>query len=169
VDFLIPPSRPSDRGGELRDIEPDFGAIIAPGLELAFLDRRRVALAGWTPFGEEAARDVCGCGAGAFVVLKALAFDGRGESKDAYDLDYALRWHGRSVDDIAESLSPLMESADTRRAIEVLRRDSLTHDAVGPRRVAEFLFGAPDDEIQAGVAGFTARLLDRLGSARETL
>lgn len=36
VDFLIPPSLDGDRGGKLRDIEPDFAAIIAPGLLCAF-------------------------------------------------------------------------------------------------------------------------------------
>ncbi len=36
VDFLIPPSLPDARGGVLRDIERDFAAIIAPGLQLAF-------------------------------------------------------------------------------------------------------------------------------------
>jgi hypothetical protein len=35
VDFLIQPSLPEDRGGKLRDIEPDFAAVIAPGLHLA--------------------------------------------------------------------------------------------------------------------------------------
>ena len=48
IDFLIPPSTDADEGGTIRSIEPDFAAIIPPGL--------------------------------------ALAFDLRGESKDAYDL-----------------------------------------------------------------------------------
>lgn len=44
VDFLIPPSRPDDRGGALRNIEPEFAAIIAPGLhhpEAGFPGARR--------------------------------------------------------------------------------------------------------------------------------
>ncbi|GEM_PF-1343156 len=39
VDFLIQPSLAGDKGGKLRDIEPDFAAIIAPGLKLAFQER----------------------------------------------------------------------------------------------------------------------------------
>src|SRR6266545_3694337 len=70
VDFLIPPSREGDRGGKLRDIEPDFAAIIAPGLRCAFRDRQRVTLEGRTLFGEKATREVWVCGAGAYVVLK---------------------------------------------------------------------------------------------------
>ena len=39
MDFLIPPSSSTDRGGSLRNIEKDFAAMIAPGLGLAFRDR----------------------------------------------------------------------------------------------------------------------------------
>ena len=55
VDFLIPPSLEGDRAGRLRDIEPDFAAIIAPGLRCAFRDRQRVTIGGRTLFGEKAA------------------------------------------------------------------------------------------------------------------
>jgi hypothetical protein len=51
VDFLIPPSRPSDQGGALRNLEVDFAAFIISGLRLAFLDRQTVRLSGKTIFG----------------------------------------------------------------------------------------------------------------------
>ena len=53
VDFLIPPSLPGDQGGELRDIEPDFAAFIAPGLELAFESRELGKLTSKTISGEQ--------------------------------------------------------------------------------------------------------------------
>jgi len=90
VDFLIQPSLPGDRGGKLRNIEADFAAVIAPGLHLAFQDRERISLSGQTIMGEQAAREVWICGPGAYVVLKALAFNLRGENKDAYDLFYVV-------------------------------------------------------------------------------
>ena len=31
IDFLMPPTSPDDRGGSLRDLEPDFAAVVAPG------------------------------------------------------------------------------------------------------------------------------------------
>jgi len=37
-------------------------------------------------------------GPGAFVVLKALAFKGRGENKDAYDLYHLVRNFGEGVE-----------------------------------------------------------------------
>jgi hypothetical protein len=159
VDFLIQPTRPEDRGGSLRDIERDFAAIIAPGLQLAFEDRRRLTLSGRTTMGEDASRDVWVCGPGAYVVLKALAFDLRGENKDAYDLFYVLRNYGGGVEEVSKCLRPLLVDSDASRALAILQRDFLDHDGVGPRRVAEFLVGRRDDAIQADVVGYIEALL----------
>lgn len=161
VDFLIQPSLAGDKGGKLRDIEPDFAAIIAPGLKLAFQDRQRVTIDGRTLFGEKATRDFWSCGAGAFVVLKAFAFDGRGENKDAYDLYYVVRNYGAGVDDVVAKLEPLLADAEAQKALGILRRDFIDPESVGPRRAAEFLTGGADDVIQADVAGFVRQLLDK--------
>lgn len=160
VDFLIPPSLPGDRGGALRNVEPDFAAIIAPGLHLAFLDREQVTISGTTVVGEQATRAVWVCGAGAYVVLKSLAFNLRGENKDAYDLYYLVRNYGASVDDVASRLKPLLGDPAADEAIHILKRDFPEHDGVGPRRVADFLSDAPNEEIQADVVGFIGQTLD---------
>ena len=163
VDFLIQPSRADDRGGTLRNIERDFAAVIAPGLQLAFKDRERITLSGKTIMGEQATRQIWVCGPGAFVVLKSLAFRLRGENKDAYDLYYLVRNYGTGVDDVASRLLPLLTDPEAEQAIDSLKQDFLTHDGVGPRRVAEFLLGAADDETQADVVGFVDQLLQRCG------
>lgn len=160
IDFLIPPSNSDDKGGRLLNIEKDFAAIITPGLELAFMDRRRVSLSGLTIRGESASREIWVCGPGAFVVLKALAFLGRGENKDAYDLYYLVRNFGSNIEELAASLRPLMGNDFTKQALSVLHSDFREHDAIGPRRVADFLQGGQDDEIQADVVGFITALLD---------
>ena len=162
IDFLMPPTSPGDRGGSLRDLEPDFAAVIAPGLELAFRDRIRLSLSGQTIVGEGATREIWVCGPGAFVVLKVLAFELRGENKDAYDLFDVLRNYGASLDDVAERLRPLLDNENTRRAIEILRRDFQSDNGVGPRRAAAFRTGGPDAAIQADVVGFVAALLRAL-------
>ena len=159
VDFLIPPSRPDDRGGTLRDIEPDFAAVIAPGLHLAFEDRERITLAGKTIMGEQAQREVWVSGPGAYVVLKSIAFRLRGENKDAYDLYYLVRNYGAGVDDVAARLGPLIGDPSAQQALDYLRQDFRTHDGIGPRRVAEFISGAADDTIQADVVGFIGQLI----------
>jgi hypothetical protein len=154
VDFLIQPSLPDDIGGKLRDIEQDFAAVIAPGLQLAFQDRTKITLSGKTIEGERATREIWICGPAAYIVLKALAFNLRGENKDAYDLFYVLRNYGDDVSAIVARLDPLRGDPATMEAIEILRRDFVSHDGLGPMRVAEFLTGGSDDTIQADVVGF---------------
>jgi hypothetical protein len=163
LDFLIQPSREGDKPGGLRDLEGDFAAIIAPGLRCAFRDRKRVTLQGTTLFGEKATREAWVSDAGAYVVLKALAFDSRGENKDAYDLFYVVRNYGGGVDDVAAKLRPLLDDPEAQRALEILRRDFSEPDAVGPMRVAAFVTGGKDDALQVDVVGFVAQLLDKVG------
>jgi len=159
VDFVIPPSLDEDKGGKIRHIEKDFAAVITPGLRLAFRDRQRLSLRGMTILGEKASREIWVCGPGAFVVLKALAFGTRGENKDAYDLYYVIRNYGASVEDLLEHLNPILHEQETQEALQILSRDFTEPDRVGPRRVAEFMYRSPNDEMQADVAGFVRELL----------
>ena len=159
VDFVIPPSLDEDEGGKIRHIDNNFAAIITPGLHLAFQDRRRITLEGSTILGEKATRKIWVCGPGAFIILKALAFGTRGENKDAYDLYYMIRNYGSGIDEILKHLKPMLHEQESQKAIQILRRDFSEPDGVGPRRVAEFLYAAPSDEVQADVAGFCRELL----------
>ena len=161
IDFLIPPSNPRQFGGTLLHIYPGFAPVVVDCLDLAFEDRRKVRLSGLTPFGEKATRDVWICGAGAFTVLKALAFGNRGDTKDAYDLAYV--WRHLGVDIVAEFLKPRLRNKCVNSALNTIRKDFATFDCIGPRRAAEFLYGRPDDETQADVVGMAIRLLDLLG------
>jgi hypothetical protein len=163
VDFLMPPPGPGVSGGSLQNIDNDLAAIITPGLNLAFADQIEVPLAGATVLGEKAKRTVRVCGAGGFTVLKALAFRNRGENKDAYDLFYVLRSFGSGVDAVARRLLPLKDDAAARLAFEYLREDFSEVDSVGPRRVADFIHGRPDDEVQADTRGLVLDLLEALG------
>jgi hypothetical protein len=160
VDFLIPPSLDTDKGGDLRHIEKDFAAVITPGLRLAFQDKKKISLKGVTLKGEKAEREIWVCGPGAFIVLKALAFHQRGENKDAYDLYFVIRNYGSGIDEVCECLSPLLKEAETKRALEILFRDFVDPDSLGPSRVAQFQYNEPNPEIQADVAGYIRELLD---------
>jgi hypothetical protein len=160
VEFLIPPSDSSDRPGSLRNLEGDFAAIITPGLQLAFLNRKRVTLDGRTILNETAKRDVWVCGAGAFIVLKALAFRNRGANKDAYDLFYVLRNYGRGPKDVAAELKPYVRDPSTQRAFEILREDFGSPESVGPRRAARFLEVPDEAAVAADVVAFVSRFLD---------
>ncbi|MDD9947851.1 MAG: hypothetical protein OXU20_42825 [Myxococcales bacterium] len=100
-------------------------------------------------------------------MLKALAFDSRGENKDAYDLFYVIRNYGGGMGDVLGRLRPLLDDDEATKAVEVLRRDFTDPEAVGPRRVAEFVSGGPSDEVQADVVGFVSQLLMSLDEAPE--
>ncbi len=160
IDFLVPPISDDDEGGQIKNIENDFAAVITPGLELAFKDKMKITLDGYTICGEKAKREVYVCGPGAFVVLKALAFRVRGENKDAYDLFYHIRNYGSGVEDIAEALKPLLHEKETKDAIKILSEDFTGNDSVGAVRVARFITGSTDEAIQAEVAGFVRNLID---------
>ena len=167
VDFLIPPSLEADKGGELRHIERDFAAVITPGLRLAFRDRQKVSLEGLSLVGEKASREIWVCGPGAFVVLKALAFELRGENKDAYDLYFVIRNYASGVDDVCRCLGPLLKEEETQKALEILNRNFSEPDGVGPSRVAQFLYGGPDADLQADVVGFVRELLTKCDVMRK--
>jgi hypothetical protein len=165
VDFLIPPSLDTDKGGDLRHIEKDFAAVITPGLRLAFQDKKKVPLKGTTLMGEKAEREIWVCGPGAFIVLKALAFHQRGENKDAYDLYFVIRNYGKGVDDVFKCLSPLLKEAETKKAIEIMTRDFVDPESLGPSRVTQFQYNEPNPDLQADVAGYTRELLDKCSKA----
>ncbi len=159
VDFLIPATLETDRGGALRNLEEGFAAIITPGLELAFEDKRLVTLKGETLHHEQATREVWVCEAAAFMVLKALAFDGRGENKDAYDLIYMLQNYGHGVEDVFARLQPLLNAPPTQQALAILKRDFVGVDSVGILRLAEFLGDTQDANVRADASGAVRSLL----------
>jgi hypothetical protein len=102
------------------------------------------------------------CGPGAFVVLKALAFRNRGENKDAYDLVYVLRSFGSGVQAVAQRLLPLRQDEVAQLALGHLREDFSEIDSVGPKRVADFAHGRPDDDLQADARGLVLDLFEAL-------
>lgn len=155
IDFLIPPSSDQDKGGSLRNLQGDLAAVITPGLHLAFRDREVVPVDGETLSGGTARRLINVCGPGAFLVLKLLAFKGRGENKDAYDLWYILQ----TRTDCAARYRSLRDDAKAREALAILQEDFTEGGRIGPRRVAEFLFGSADEDFQADVAGLVRALI----------
>jgi hypothetical protein len=165
VDFLIAPADPLPNSGNrnIRVIEHDLSAVATRALPLAFKDRVRVSLIGKTLRGEEATRSLWVCGAGAFLVLKALAFKGRGEPKDAYDLLYVLQnFGGNYLDDLVDSLRPYLSDDSTKEALEILAADFSSSNALGPRRAAAFVNRDNDEEYCADLAGAVGELRNRL-------
>ena len=61
--------------------------------------------------------------------------------------------------DVAALLSPLLSDEIAQKALGHLSEDFLDPESIGPRRVAEFLYGRPDPETQADAMGFIRQLL----------
>lgn len=163
VDFLMPPAPGQDPTRRVQNLEPDFGALVTRGLELAFNERVQVAIAGRTLSGEEATREVPVCGPGAFIVLKTFAFADRSEPKDAFDLTYVIRGTPGGA---AEVAAKLKEHAATHQeivdeAVGLLGRDFETPAHLGPRRAADFAYldGEDLDGAAADAHGYVDDLL----------
>ena len=164
VDFLIPPDENAPVPNRVFHLESDFAAIVTPGLDLAFTDRRERELCGQVASGAQVTRSVPVCGPGAYTVLKALAFGNRAEPKDAYDLFYV--WRGVGLPEVVACLDALRASRSVKVALSVIERDFCAHDGLGPVETARFVTGGLDDEVQADVVGYAQeflRLMGRLG------
>ena len=72
---------------------------------------------------------------------------------------YLLRNYGRGVSEVAAELRPLLTDASAVKAMEYLRSDFASSDAIEPSRAAELLYGRLDAAIQADAAGFVRQLL----------
>ncbi len=166
VDFLMPPAPEQAATLRVQNLQPDFGALVTPGLELAFDERVEVDLDGHTLKGERARRTIPICGPAAFVVLKALAFGDRGEPKDAYDLVYVVRHSPGRGRAIAERLATHAErhASIVARAIRLLARDFDGPDGLGPTRAAGFTIAEPAapgelDDAAADAQGYVDDVL----------
>lgn len=162
IDFLIPPPDDNAKPGTTKNLEEDFAAIIMPGVELAHEHNFKLTLTDQTIRGEKASRQIRVCGLGPFIVLKALAIQGRNEPKDAYDLCYLLQNHPGGIETAAEALRPLLDNEHSKKAIRVLENDFQGLDYIGPRRVADFLYGETDEDTQAQAYAIVADLLHEL-------
>ncbi len=159
VNFLIPKISSDETDGSIKHLQPDFGAIITPGLELGFMDRINIPLSGTTPLRENTKRNVWVCGPGAYIILKALSFANRGENKDAYDLFYIIRNYGSGHKEVLQHLLPLIDNEHGKKAIDILQKDFTDPHSIGPMRVARFLYKQPHEATQVEVAGFVNQLL----------
>jgi Nucleotidyl transferase AbiEii toxin, Type IV TA system len=168
VDFLMPPIPGAEKGGQVQALEGDFGALIAPGLELAFEERQEIPIEGLTLQGEKANRTIPVCGPATFVVLKALAFADRGEPKDAYDLLYVVRRWPAGVADIAGRLaSHATAHGDVvERALRALANNFAEPASIGPRRAASFE-GESVNDLEAATADAHGFIDDLLRACRE--
>ncbi len=161
VDFLMPPVEGGADPGKLQNLEPDFAAIVTPGLELAFQNRIMVPITGTTIWGEETTREIYVCNPGIFIILKVRANQRRRKPKDAYDLYYLVRNFGQGPKDVTKYLQPLLATDIGKEAFGHLKEEFLKENGTGPVRVAEFLghIGEEASATKADVVGYVSELV----------
>jgi len=150
VEFLM------DADGEpskLQNLTGELAALIIPGIKLAFRDRQLIHLSGRTLDDAIADRDIYVCGPGAFLVLKALAFQSRAKGKDAYDIYYVARNYGSTVEEISGHIKPLLNEEIAHRGINFLKQNFETLDHNGPIKIAQFLGRGGEEELRADISG----------------
>lgn len=98
---------------------------------------------------------------GAFLVLKALAFEGRGANKDAYDIYYVLQHYEGGLDEIAQAIRAFAGEGVVQQALEGLHRDFRRVDGAGAMRAGTFL-GLATDDFRGQVVGLVDSLLRRI-------
>jgi len=158
IDFLISMLDEDARAGSVQHLERDFAAYLIPGVHLAFSDREQVTIER-TVEGERIRRSIWVCGPAAYLVLKAIAFDERGYEEDAYDLHYVLSRFEDGIEGVARRFMLLKNDSLSQRALDVLRRDFMAIDSIGPVRAARFITDPADDDLKADVAGAVRRFL----------
>jgi len=169
IDFLIARSPEQPPTTRVQNLEADFAALIADGLQLVERDRRKIPISGQTLRGERAERSIWVCGPASFVVLKARAIHLREKPKDAFDLYYVLMNIAGGIAIVADALRPMLDDKDAVEAMEFLQKAYLTIDSIGPSRAAFFLYGerGPEtqedyDNLAASAHAYVNRLLKAL-------
>lgn len=147
----MPPAPHQAADLRVQNLQPDFGALVTPELQLAFDERVEIEIEGQTLQGEAATRTIPVCGPAAFTVLKALAFGDRGEPKDAYDLVYVIRGTQGEGRAIAQRIieHAVRDSTIVDEALVLLARDFDSPAHVGPLRAAEFEYIDENDRTNA--------------------
>ena len=170
VDLLAPRTERSGRAHRHEEI----GGTLARRLEGAELLRvcyENKKLRGVLPDGRRNSVVVRVARPAAFVVLKALALDGREKAKDSYDIDYVLAHVAGGPAVVGREIAGLGDVDPVRAAIDALERKFNDPDALGPASVALYreLDEASDEASRARALAFARvqRLLTAYQSTRQ--
>ena len=105
IDLLSGEYDDSQHYTEAREVQ-GLHASVLRGLDLAFLDPRRVPLFGILPDGSQGQTEVQVCSPASLLAMKGIAIRDRlsGQDKDAFDIDYILRRFDGGPDALARVL-----------------------------------------------------------------
>lgn len=138
VDLLAPQTDRRGKGHRHEHIDPRVVARRLKAGELVRESFEKRELAGKLPDGRRNTISVRIAAAASFVVLKALALNGRDKIKDPYDIDYVLKFVVGGPDAVAAQLIALGDVPIVKEALDILRQKFDTAEGYGPSGVAMY-------------------------------
>lgn len=120
-------------------VTDEISAIQTKGLGLALKDPMKIKIQGVSPNGDTQEEIINVCRPAAYIPLKALAYDGRRNGKDVYDLVFVLKNYWDGVDSVVgETTDNDFASPYFKEAMECLSRHFRTVGHIGPASYANF-------------------------------
>lgn len=126
----------------------DVRALKARGADLVFDRTKTITVTGELP--NEGGTDTVTCkiaGVVPFIVMKGIVLARRKKPKDAYDIEYVLRYYPGGIDAIVDLISSDLENRLVQEALTNIAQKFESVEHVGPTSVAAFL-GIDDKEEQ---------------------
>ena len=142
-----------------------ISAIQTKGLGLALKDPMKIKIQGVSPDGDTQEEIINVCRPAAYIPLKALAYDGRRNGKDVYDLVFVLENYLDGVDSVVEETTmDDFASPFFKEAMGCLSRHFRTVGHIGPASYANFC-GRPQERQYAFsiVQDYLERIANRFG------
>ena len=115
------------------------------GVGLAFDHAVSMKLKGVMPDGTENIVQARVVDVPAFLCLKAFALSERVKPKDAYDVYFCVKHYEGGPATLAVAARPLLNSAQGRKAVEILREKFATLKSVGPQWASDVAAGQGED------------------------
>ena len=120
-------------------VSDEISAIQTKGLGLALKHPMKVAIQATTAAGDVQEEVINVCRPAAYIALKALAYDGRRNGKDVYDLVFVLQNYQEGVASVVhETTEADFASPYFQEALETLARHFRTVGHIGPAAYANF-------------------------------
>ena len=125
---------------KIRAVEKNLSAIQTEGLGLALENPLEINVKGELMEGGLVEERIRVCRAVPYVVLKSLAFDDRGERKDAYDLVYTLRYYKQGPSDVAGEITKGEHNSEAfSHALAILKNRFKSLSSDGVEKYARFI------------------------------
>lgn len=138
IDFLTPTYH-GPANSLMHRVDGEISAIQTKGLGLALKSPLKCTISGTNSAGDQVEEIVNVCRPVAYIILKALAFDGRRKDKDVYDMMFVLEHYQNGVDSvIGEITGEDRDAASFADALSALERHFKGIGYSGPRAYERF-------------------------------